>query len=831
MAVAAARACSRWASFGRPIAISLGVFLLTLPPTFGQPNLTPALRLDGVLPGGARNSATESWGSFDFEVTNPTEIDRLARVLLFFEGQPDVQYGRDAWVPAHSTMATWMLVGPAAPQQAMVSRGIQMLLYDRTAGEDRLILPPSQERVRSRGVLYRKREPSTVVLLDEPGPEQPTFGRLPAPDTPAVEAVRLVRTFRHAAKLSELVPIVTAAQLPPNPEAFDGIDHFVLASSRIADDPGGMRALRQWLERGGKVWVMLDRVDPEVVAPLLGDTLDFQLVDRVSLASFRIEAHPTGFRIAPPAQEHERPVAFARVLLPRLEQVRHTINGWPVRFTRSVGQGKIVFTTLGPRGWYRPRTNGDPASSYDRYPDLPMPTPPLEILAEDLHLPSEQDPFRAELFQDSLIEAIGYSVLSRETLGLVFGGMLVGALLLGVVLMKAGRPKWLGWLAPAAAVGVGVAFVVAGEASRRVAAPTVAVAQIVEAFAGKEEAAVHGLLAAYRPDSGPAIIGAERGGQFDLDLTGIEGQARRHLQTDMDAWHWENLDLPAGLRFASFRYSAATGEPITAVARLGPDGLEGRLATGPFQEITDALLTMPAGRNLAIRIQPDGAFSAGRPDILPPGQFLADAVLGDQQQRRQELYREFLRRPRSERGDGRAVLLAWAKPIDMHFNLVPDGPTIGTALLVVPLQLERCRPGERITIPGPLLGLRRVLPGGLGRPVQQSVSAADQRLRFQLPAAALPLKIERARLVAKIDAPSRRITVSGHGDGGPVELFQVDSPLDLVRVDITNERLLRLDEGGGLHLNLTIGELLQADGAPEKWRIEFVELEIAGQAK
>ena len=33
-------------------------------------------------------------------------------------------------------------------------------------------------------------------------------------------------------------------------------------------------ALRQWLEGGGRVWVMLDLVEPEVVAPLLGNALE-----------------------------------------------------------------------------------------------------------------------------------------------------------------------------------------------------------------------------------------------------------------------------------------------------------------------------------------------------------------------------------------------------------------------------------------------------------------------------------------------------------------------------------------------------------------------------
>src|SRR5207244_13298474 len=44
------------------------------------------------------------------------------------------------------------------------------------------------------------------------------------------------------------------------------------------------------------------------------------------------------------------------------------------------------------------------------------------------------------------------------------------------------------------------------------------------------------------------------------------------------------LALPAGVRLAPFRYTAATGQPLTAVARFGPDGVEGKLTPGPFRD-------------------------------------------------------------------------------------------------------------------------------------------------------------------------------------------------------------------------------------------------------
>lgn len=806
----------------------------------GQAPEPSPLRLGGVVPTGARTSATESWGSYGFELTNFGDTDRQARVLVFFPERPDVQYGRDVWVPAHARLSDWLLAGPATAQRSSGARDLRLLFYDRTDGAGRLLLERGGEIIHNRSVPYRKREPFTAVLLDEEAPEEPVPGALPQPDSASTEALRLVRTFRLAAGLSEYVQVVSPGPLPPAVEGLAGIDHFVLASERIADDPAGMQALRRWLEQDGTLWVMLDRVRPELLAPLLGDALDFEVVDRVSLTSFRLQAPASG-RVAGegPAQEHERPVELVRVLLPRHERPRHAINGWPAWFTRPVGRGKVVFTALGPRGWYRPRTLRDRPAPFEHYPGTPFPSEPLNVVAGQLHQPPDEGPFHADAFRAPLAGQIGYAVVSRGAVALVFGGFVAITAALGLALRRSRRPELLGWLAPAAALVAAAAFIALGESSRRAAPPTLAVAQVVEAAPGMTEAPARGLLAAYRPDSGPAEARATAGGFFQPDLTGAEGQAHRFLLTDRGTWHWENLDLPAGVRWAPFHTAVPTREPVEAVARLGPDGIEGKLTAEPFRDLADALVTTPADRNLAVRMDPDGAFRAGGEDVLPAGQFLAGAVLSDRQQRRQRLYREFLRRGATGSRDDRDLLLAWAEPADTHFELAAGARRVGTALLAVPLRLEAPAPGVRVTIPAPLVPYHRMLDGKPIRAPREARGSADMDLRFRLPAAVLPFRVEGARLAAKITAPSRRVTIAGQADGGPVELYRAESPLDPIRIDIADPRLLGLDAEGGLRLNVTVSDLLQRGNAEpvagpagdDRWAIEYLELEVTGRAE
>jgi hypothetical protein len=350
--------------------------------------------------------------------------------------------------------------------------------------------------------------------------------------------------------------------------------------------------------------------------------------------------------------------------------------------------------------------------------------------------------------------------------------------------------------------------------------------------------------------------GVTQGGVFELDMAGLEGQAREFIQTDVGAWHWENLTVPAGLRFASFRYTAPTSTPVSALGHFGPGGIEGKLSTGPFQGLSDALLSGPQGRrqdgrghplrSLAVRLGPDGTFAAGTEDVLQEGQFLQSAVLSDQQQRRQEFYRDLLQRSGEGRLEGRHVLFTWADPVDMHFTLgrarESEGRRVGHALLIIPLRLERSAPGSRVTIPGLFIPVRRVV-GENSMPVTwESQDAIDCHLRFQLPAEVLPLEIERARLSTRISAPSQRVTISGlaagqagrPGQTEKVELHVVENPLDVIRVDITEKRLLHLDAKGGLHLHLNLSDPIkrgpkESNSQEEKWKIEYLELEVTGR--
>jgi hypothetical protein len=240
--------------------------------------------------------------------------------------------------------------------------------------------------------------------------------------------------------------------------------------------------------------------------------------------------------------------------------------------------------------------------------------------------------------------------------------------------------------------------------SRIAVPPTVAVTQIVDAVPGLNEVQTSGFLAVYQPSLNTSPVGAEKGGGFEIDMIGLEGRVYRRMQTDLDRWHWENLELPAGVRTGPFRHTLRTEEPVEAIVRFGPNGLEGRVTSGPFGQLEDGLLSTPGRHTLAVNLGPEGSFRAGSDEELRGGQLMVGGLLSDRQRARQILYEKLLAEPQPRHIANRSLLLAWANPVDMHF--APGGHARERPA-DRPLQFERTPPGARHR-PRGVRGLRRI---------------------------------------------------------------------------------------------------------------------------
>ena len=588
-------------------------------------------QLKSLGPTGARPYVTDSYGAIGFTLSNPTANDLEARVLTYYAGSSERQFGRDVWVPAKATLRSWFCMGPPSEPPSRSLMELKSLLYDRTGTEQRLLRSFEGQPLHSDLVRYEKREPSTTILLDTDIDDGSQVRSTRGDDVRVAELRELARVFRSQAGLSARISQVRQRFLPPIADALEGVDQFVLASDRIADDVNGQQALRAWLERGGCLWIPLDWIQEETVTALLGDVLNLKVIDRIALTSIRFQAaSPNAYRPETEPREFELPVPFVQVLAPN-QQLLYTVDDWPAAFVTQVGRGRVLFTTLGARGWIRPREAREPRARLQEFPDLSVALRPFQYLAEEIKLSPERPSIAADELRSYVTDQISYKVVNKSTVLVVFGLFFLGLLLATVFFAKKGFLEHLGWLAPALAFGAGGVFVGLGERSRGAVPPTLAVAQIIQVVPGADKAEASGVLGVYHPSLDESIVGADNGGQFELDLAGLKGRDHARVQTDIERWHWEHLELPAGVRTAPFQYSLPTQAPVRATLRFRPEGVEGRVDAGPFHQLEDALLITPGRHARPVRLDADGSMRVTGENGLQSGQLLTGGLMSDRQ--------------------------------------------------------------------------------------------------------------------------------------------------------------------------------------------------------
>ncbi|MCC7336842.1 MAG: hypothetical protein IT422_17265, partial [Pirellulaceae bacterium] len=135
--------------------------------------------------------------------------------------------------------------------------------------------------------------------------------------------------------------------LPLQLMEWDALDLFVVADPAALQDPAAIEAMRLFMLRGGRLWVMLDQVPGELIQPLLNPRQSLVEVERVMLNQFTIETdYPaTDFFESDLFVDLEREVMMARVVQ-HGGQVLHSVDGWPISMVFPVGYGQLLVTTL-----------------------------------------------------------------------------------------------------------------------------------------------------------------------------------------------------------------------------------------------------------------------------------------------------------------------------------------------------------------------------------------------------------------------------------------------------------------------------------------------------
>ncbi len=805
-------------------------------PCMGQDRPAAELRL-GQAPSsaGVRRYSPDTWGIVRFNIVNPTDEPAEALTVTYFPGDPNLQYGRKLWVPPHSRRSSWYPVLPPADfARGRDSMEIRTIVLNSSQDVETTV-KNSDGKIIDSGLLMTDREDSLTGFLAG------------GDDSPEPANYELAVAFRLAAGRSRRVSLLYKDQLPPVEQALDGLNELILSDNRADFDIAGLRSIRRWLHRGGRLWIMLDHVHPDTVRRLLGDTFDCQVVDRVGLTEFQIVARDS----ESPDQSNEprsfeTPVDLLRVV-PEGVEVSHTVNGWPAAFWQRVGNGEVLFTTLGARGWMRERTAADGRPDDPTRSSKYVVTQTLQSSTRRFFDSMASVPLRPEAFKHVLAEQIGYRIAPRRVIAWVLGSFCAGLLLVGSYLTHRKRLDRLLWIGPLLVLVSAAVLAAVGRLPNQDVPNTLAMGQFIEAVPGSRDLHVSGLLSLYNRQASSSSVGAERGGVFRPDMTELGGATRRMVWTDLDTWHWENLSLPPGVRVAPFQMTTGRVEKVDARGRFGPNGFSGTLAPGPFREIADALIATSAQESLAVRLGSDGTFEARPQDVLAQGQFLDSGLLSDEQRRRQSIYQQLIPGSEKAKYPDQPTLLAWSEPLETGFAFPDQTKQIGSALLAIPLTIERTPPQTQVVIPCSFLPYEAVFgPDNttsfltydhLSREWLETKGSVRMWLRFDVPRQVLPIKLDRATLTVHINGgPLSRLQAVTHDSDRTIPLAQHDDPVGTITLALDEVEVFQPDADGGLLLGIFVDAVAQSpeqaaefDGGRNKWKIDYLRLEVSGK--
>ncbi|WP_010583979.1 hypothetical protein [Schlesneria paludicola] len=791
--------------------------------TPSQPDVDPSAAKSGVRFTvetssrlGTLTYLPEQWGELQLRLENSADTARSLLCTSYFGDNTSLQFGRQLWLPARSKLTlSHPVLFPKVEQAQDHAINVHSLLVETVKGNEVLIKNDSGQL----------RHDSSLRMTESPRNTGIVAGWESGDDLPQ-EVLDLVIASRVDQGLSNRTTPLDLQFLPGDETSLLYLDHIVVADNRLIDDEASLIAIRRWLHAGGRLWIMLDRTDPVILERLFGDEFRGHLVDRVGLTSFGIDRVPT--LAAPdgergPVVEHDVPVELAQIVMTGMK-VWNTVNGWPVAMTKSFGEGRLLVTTLGARGWIKPTPPDEKKPVGPQSANLVSPYVPLSPM-EDLsaYVLGKREP---ELIAPATQESFAQERISYKVPGwtLIVGTMcsfLALLLATAIWLWRTDRAEHFGWSASLLALLYGVILTGIGLTSRYGVPGTIASVQLVQALEGTEDVRTQGVISVYRPEGVDSLVRTTNGGKFWPRLASAEGSTRRMVTTDLKTFHWDGLPQAAGQQLYSNANSMSFVNRIEARATVDHQGIVGSYQGQPIL-MTDALLATRYGR-IGVKLGSDDRFTASADNVLQADQYLDATFLGDEQDRRRRIFEDLFKNRSWKDYLDTPHLLLWMKDWDAGYEFGEGLVHNGNSLLAVPLQLTRPAGGTEVLIPSPLLSIstRRPPDGSTAagfwddkaKVWQERSGASVTWLSFQIPHDLLPLEATKARVEIKISGPSGRTEIMGIKGGASVSLKTVVNPIGAFSFEITDADLLTLSDQGELSLGISTGNLDLSDSS------------------
>ncbi len=799
-----------------------------------------------IAPAGVRRYEPGMWSTLSVSGTNKTSEDSEEFLSVYVgEGNAGLQYARQFWLPAGSRRQTFLPI--RIPDVRVAPSGRPLSQID--AFYMRLQDPGDAETYQNDG--EHVNVPSQPLLLDHEQTKSGILFRRSMPDKPDagledLMAYEVAYKAREMALGSRILIDFGTDFIPPYPMALDALDQMIISGDRILNDSVGLANLRRWLQRGGRIWIMLDTTGLETVNALLGNEARLAIVDRVEVNAFEIE---TMAQVQDAEEESgkeswssETPVDMVRVFA-GTDDIQCRVDGWPVAFWHQVGDGEVLFTTIGPAGWVQDGT----------------PTRALGSLATRLFQPNQEPAVDADAIEPLLNDQIGYRIPSRSLAAWVLGMNTFVVLGFGCWWARQRRLERLAWFVPIVSLAATAVFFLIGSRSTDAVPSTIAASQLVRVFTASHEAHVAGVSAVYSQESVELGLVAASGARAEIEGGNAGGAIQRIVWDDDGQAHWMNLAVPRGvIRRVESQQVVYPGTPPTVIGTFNENGFQARLSGLDPARCEDPVIAAPPAPAATVSLSDDGQFSVGPDDVLAPEQYVSAALLTDQQRSRQLLLRDLLHSSSESPFSDDLSLLTWTPPFDMGVRFNSGFEETGSALVSIPLQIERPAAGTKVRIPASFITLRTfvgrqgtssIFNQRTGEWLENATKATRSQLHCFLPKSLVPLDVTQATVTIKINAPSRTLKIEGMVNGESTVLHERDNPNGVLRFVVDRPESLQVDDQGGLRLTIVVTETaeeqIQRDGAPVEslgaggmsktafnnstWQIDFVRVDVQGE--
>ncbi len=833
-----------------PDTIAAGETPVTSDSPLAEPSLPePSL---GVGPGGMQRHVPGRWALLGLGAVNPTDRDVEETMTVIIDGDTNLQYARRLWLPAGSRRQAWMPV--RIPEVNDVDQHqIEMTSIRIREGsgateqfQTDFVGMPSN----TRSLLLSEEESRVAIMLDQRPPNASAVeGSLS--DEQNAEIAATVNIGRDAAIDSDrdLGPIyINDYLLPSSPVGLDAIDQIVIASDRIIDDTMMLSRLQSWLQAGGQIWLMADRVSPETAQALLGDVMCYSVVDRVELndVDMTAENRLTG-TISQSSWSAEMPVDFVRVFA-ETDDIVCSVDGWPAAFRKRVGNGELLVTTLGARAWI---DRGQPLLIYDGMARKffgrrsPVADPAAELRS----------------FVD---DEIGYEIPGRPLVATLLGVHILAVVAAGVWLAKRRQLQYLAAVIPISSLIAAGIFLFVGKQKTDAVPSTIALSQIVRNLPGTSSASIRSIAAVYSQVTRPLEI-VSSSDSMSMLTDGLEdGEVKRVQWDDSGQSQWLYVKQPPGVvRHVETAASREFSPAWMVTGHFTKRGFEGRVKGLEADRCEDAVIVAGTSPSLAVEFASGSGnvFASDRSNVLTAGQYINSAIVSDVQQARQQLLRQMLVGDTPPFGR-EPILLVWTDPVDSGVEFADDFKRRGSALVSLPVLIEPSEAQSEFQVPSTFVriesyagarGTSSLFNSRSGEWIELNRSG-EVEVQCMVPEALLPCTLSRADVTIKINAPSRTLEIKCLVDGEFKTVMTKPDPSGLIRFEIVDPKLLSLSEQGGLVMSVNVSETeaerlkaeseslaaaeaassgalaLPADNDPSRstWKIDYLHVDFEG---